>query len=55
MENKLRVAGGVVCGGWDKWVRDIKEDTCWDEHWAFYTGDESLEASPEIVIAPYAN
>ena len=27
MENKLRVAGGVVGGGWVKWVRGIKEST----------------------------
>ena len=27
MENKLRVPGGVVGGGWDKWVRGIKEST----------------------------
>ena len=27
MENKQRVTGGVVGGGWDKWVRGIKEST----------------------------
>ena len=27
MENKLRVAGRVVGGGWGKWVRGIKEST----------------------------
>ena len=27
MENKQRVTGGVVGGGWDKWVRIIKEST----------------------------
>ena len=27
MENKLRVAGGVVGGGWAKWVRGTKEST----------------------------
>ena len=27
MENKLGVAGGVVEGGWSKWVRGIKEST----------------------------
>ena len=27
MENKLRVAGGVVGGGWAKWVRGVKEFT----------------------------
>ena len=25
MENKQRVAGGIVGGGWAKWVRGIKE------------------------------
>ena len=28
-ENKT---GGVVGGGWPKWERGIREDTCWDEH-----------------------
>ena len=37
-------------GGWAKWARGIKEDTCWDEHW-----DESLDSTPETVIALYAN
>ena len=27
MENKLRVTGGVVGGGWAKWVRGPKEST----------------------------
>ena len=27
MENKLRVARGVVGGGWAKWVRVTKEST----------------------------
>ena len=27
MENKLRVAGGVVGGGWAKWVRGTKDST----------------------------
>ena len=42
-------------GGWAKWVRGIKEDTCWDEHWVLYIGDESLESTPEIIIVLYAN
>ena len=54
IESKLRVAGGVVGGGWAKWVRGIKEGTCW-EHWVLYIGDESLESTPEIIIALYAN
>ena len=27
MENKQRVTGGVVGGGWAKWVRGIKESS----------------------------
>ena len=27
MENKRRVTGGVVGGGWAKWVRGTKEST----------------------------
>ena len=27
MENKQKVTGGVVGGGWAKWVRGIKEST----------------------------
>ena len=43
-------------GGWAKWARGIKEDTCWDEHWMMlYVGDESLDSTPEILIAPYAH
>ena len=38
-----------------KWVRGIKEDTCRDEDWVLYIGDESLESTPEIVIALYGN
>ena len=33
----------------------IREDTCWDECWVLYTGDESLKSTPEIIIAWYAN
>ena len=32
----------------------IKEDTC-DEHGVLYVGDESLDSTPEIIIALYAN
>ena len=42
-------------GGWAKWVRGIKEGTCWDEQWVLYIGDGSLESTPEIIIALYAN
>ena len=54
IENKLRVAGGIVGGGWAKWGRGIKEDT-WDEHWVLYVGDESLDSTPEIIITLYAD
>ena len=27
MENKLRVTGGLLEGGWAKWVRGTKEST----------------------------
>ena len=42
-------------GTWAKWARGIKEDTCWDEHWALYVRDESLDSVPEVIIALYAN
>ena len=42
-------------GGWSKRARGIKEDTCWDEPWVLHVGDESLESTPEIIIALYAN
>ena len=49
IENKLRVAGGVLGEGWGGWVKQvmgIKEGTC-DEHWVFYRSDESLNSTPE--------
>ena len=33
----------------------IKEDTCWDEHWVLYVGDEPLESTSEIIIVLDAN
>ena len=54
-ENKLRVSVGVWLGGWAKWARGIKTDTCWDEHWVLYVGDESLGSTPEIIVLLYAN
>ena len=42
-------------GGWAKWVMGIKEDTCWDEHWVLDIGNVSVESTPEIIIALYAN
>ena len=37
--------------GGAKRARGMKEDTCWDEHWVLYVGDESLESTPEIIVA----
>ena len=34
-------------GGWAKQVMDIKEGTCWDEHWELYVSDGSLGSTPE--------
>lgn len=45
----------IDLGGWAKWVRHIKEDSCWDEHWVLCIGDESSESTPEIVTILYAN
>ena len=42
-------------GGWAKWASGIKENTCWDEHWVLYVGDESRESTPEIISALYGN
>ena len=38
-----------------KWARGIKEDTHWDENLVLYVGDESLDSTPGIIIALYAN
>ena len=45
----------VLVGGQAKWVRGIKEGTCWDEHWVSYVSDESLNSTPETNIALYVN
>ena len=54
-ENKLRIAGGDVGGGWAKWVVGIKEGTCWNERWVLYGSDKSLGSTPEARIALYVN
>ena len=41
--------------GWAKWVMDIKEDTCCDEHWVLYVNDESLNSTPETNITLYVS
>ena len=41
--------------GWAKWAMGIKEGTCWDEHWVLHVSDESLNSTPEIIIALYVN
>ena len=46
---------GVLGGGWAKWVMDIKEDTCWDEHWVLYVSEQALNCIPEIIITLYVN
>ena len=33
----------------------IKEGTCYDEHWALYVSDESLNSTPETNITLYIN
>ena len=42
-------------GVWAKRVRGFKEGTCWDEHGVLDVGNESLDATPEIIIAIYVN
>ena len=46
---------GLWVGGWAKCARGIKEDTCWDEHWVLYVGEESLDYTPETIISLFAN
>ena len=38
-----------------KWVMDIMEGTCWDEHWVLYVSDESLNSTWETIITLYIN
>ena len=40
-------------GAWAKWVIDIKEGTCWDEHWVLYINDESLNSTPKTNTILY--
>ena len=35
--------------------KELKEDTCWDEHSVLYAGDESLDSTPEIISELYAH
>ena len=39
--------------GWEKWVMDIEEGTCWDEHWVLYVSKESWESTPETKSILY--
>ena len=48
-ENKLRVPGGEVGGGWGNWLMDIKEGPCCHEHWVLYATDESLNSTPKLT------
>ena len=42
-------------GGGAKWVMGINEGTRRDEHQVLYVSDESLNSTPEIIIALYVN
>ena len=33
--------------GWGKWVMDIREGMCCNEHWVLYETDESQTYTPE--------
>ena len=44
-----------MVGGRATWARGIEADTCWDEHWVLYRGDESAESTPDIIITVDAN
>ena len=41
--------------GGAKWAMGFTEDTCWDEYWALYISDESLNSILEIIITLYVN
>ena len=43
IDNKLRIDGGGEKG---KWVMDIEEGICLDEHWVLYGSNESWEYTP---------
>ena len=51
IENNLRVDGGRWVGGWARRVMGRKEGTCCDEHSVLYVSDESLNSTPETIIA----
>ena len=36
--------------GWARWVKGIKEGTCYDEPWALYVSVETLNFTPETNI-----
>lgn len=40
---------------WAKWMMDIKESTCCNEHWALNVSDESLAFVPETNATLYIN
>ena len=54
IENKLRVAGGEIGGGWAKWVMHPKAGIC-DEHWVLYVHDKLLDSTLEINITLNVN
>lgn len=47
----MRVPGGVVGGGWVRWVTDVKEGMFWVGHWVLYVDDELLDSAPETCAA----
>ena len=54
IENKLRVDGGEVDGGWANWVMGSKEGIC-EEHWVLYASDESLNSTSKTNITLFVN
>ena len=45
--------GGGGEGERVKWVMDIEEGTCWDEHWVLYVSDTSWESTSETKSTLY--
>ena len=37
--------------GWARWVKGIKEGTCYGNSWVLYVSDKSLNSTPETNIA----
>ena len=41
--------------GWARWVMDMKEGTCYGDHWVLYVSDESVNSIPETSITLCVN